>query len=84
MPSDIPISFGKTTRDKFGYLIITGVFLLISATIVPWIVKDLVLVSDEYYEKYLIFYQICGSALGFLIAQVYIRFHSKKIRRRLG
>lgn len=83
MPSDIPISFGRTKGEKVGYLIITGVFLLISATIVPWIVKDLVLVSDEYYEKYLIFYQICGSALGFLLAQVYIKIHSKKMRRRL-
>jgi len=80
MSSSIPIQMGKSGRDKIGYLIITCVFLLLSATIVPWIIKDFFLVDDVYYERYLIFYQVCGSALGFLLAQVYIKMHFKKVR----
>lgn len=75
------IEFGKTWREKFGYLIITGIFMFFSSMLLKVSILYLGLVGEDYFREYEMFYNILGAVIGFMFAQVFIRLHMRAARR---
>ena len=80
MVNEKPITFGRTRVEQFSYLIITGMFIAIFYFLMPYLAMGLLNVYPDYYEENKLFYQLCAYGAGFLIAQIYIRIHTNKVR----
>ena len=75
------VEFGRTYSEKFGYLLITGIFIFVFTMMF----RVLILVmnpdmNQTFYEKYDLFYSVIGAAIGFVVSQIYIRIHKKSQR----
>jgi uncharacterized membrane protein len=75
------IDFGRTWREKFGYLIISGIFMLFSAMLFKITILATGTVDATFFTQYEMFYNIIGALIGFVISQVFIRMHIKAARR---
>ena len=73
------MDFGKSMREKFSYLIITGMFLSTSVIMLKMLLP-LTGADAGFLETYDLFYSLIGAAIGFLLAQVFIRSHTKAVR----
>jgi uncharacterized membrane protein YqjE len=74
------IELGKSMREKFGYLIVSGLFIFFSTMTFKMLITSSGLVAPEFLEAYDLFYSIAGVMLGFLLAQIFIRSHIKQVR----
>lgn len=74
------MEFGKSMRERVSYLIISGLFIFFSAMVFKVMISSSGLIEPKLLETYDLFYSIIGAALGFLIAQIFIRSHVKAVR----
>ena len=80
MSKQMQIEFGKTWREKFAYLIVTGIFMFGSTIIFRILMLTVGRVETWYFQQYEMFYNIAGAAIGFILSQIFIRMHIKAMR----
>ena len=73
------IDFGRNYREKFGYLIVTAILMFICSSAVVMFGK--LTCTDEYFASYGLFYTLTGAVVGFVTSQLFIRQHTKSVRR---
>ena len=73
------MEFGKSMRERFSYLIISGMFITFTVIILKMMLP-LMGADEEFLATYDLFYSLVGAGLGFLLAQIFIRSHTKAVR----
>lgn len=79
MNQEIKINFGRSVPEKFGYLIVTTVFVFFTSKIFEFIVINTQ--PQDYVIHYSLFFTVVGAILGFVVAQLFIKSHIKSIRK---
>jgi len=79
LSSSMQVEFGKSLREKFSYLIVSGIFIFMTVLIFKTGLK-LAGMDEQFLLDYDLFYSAVGAGLGFIFAQIFIRLHIKAVK----
>ena len=83
MGDSLEIEFGKGRLDRFGYLLITIVMISLTTILLRVGAISMGMTLNDY-MKYELLYNAIGALFGFMIAQYFIKRHTRDLRKTYG
>lgn len=80
MMSSLDIEFGKGKLDRFGYLLITLIAISFSTILLRVFAVSMGMALVDYMRNE-VFYNMIGALIGFMVAQIFIKRHTRALRR---
>jgi len=76
---ELKINFGRSLPEKFGYLVVTAVFMFFISKTFDFVVNNTQ--PQDYIAQYGLFFTVVGAIIGFIVAQLFIKAHIRSVRK---